>query len=69
MTWLRFVPYAAIAALLLGVAWWLYDAGGDATRADQLEQTNQTQRRITDADARGPRTPDDVDLRLRDGTF
>jgi hypothetical protein len=69
MTWLRLAPYVAIAALLLGAAWWLYDAGGDAACVNRLEQTNQTQRRITDADARGSRTPDDVDRRLRDGTF
>jgi hypothetical protein len=44
-------------------------AGGNAARVDQLEQTNDTQRRINDADATGPRTPDAVDQRLRDGSF
>ena len=44
-------------------------AGGNAERVDQLEQTNHTQRRINDADATGPRTPDAVDQRLRDGKF
>lgn len=44
-------------------------AGGHAERVDRLEQTNETQRRINDADATGPRTPDAVDQRLRDGRF
>ena len=62
---------AAVAAL--GVAGWIYlegrSTGGNAVRVDQLERTNETQRSITDADANGPRTPDDVDRRLRDGSF
>ena len=62
---------AAVAAL--GIAGWIYlegrSTGGNAIRVDQLERTNETQRRITDADAHGPRTPDDVDRRLRDGSF
>jgi hypothetical protein len=44
-------------------------AGGNAARVDQLGKTIETQRSITDADAHGPRTPDDVDRRLRDGRF
>ena len=65
---------AVIAAVaVLGVAGWIYlegrSTGGNAVRVDQLERTNETQRSITDADARGPRTPDDVDRRLRDGSF
>lgn len=44
-------------------------AGGNAARVGRLEQTNDTQRRINDADATGPRTPDAVDRRLRDGSF
>ena len=43
--------------------------GGNVARVDQLKKTNETQRSITDADAHGPRTPDDVDRRLRDGSF
>lgn len=66
---IRFAPYIAIAVLLAGAAWWLYDAGGDAERGRSAEKTIETQRSITDADARGPRTPDDVDRRLRDGSF
>lgn len=44
-------------------------AGGDAARVDRLGKTIEIQRSITDADAHGPRTPDDVDRRLRDGSF
>lgn len=44
-------------------------SGGNVARVDQLKKTNETQRSITDADAHGPRTPDDVDRRLRDGSF
>jgi hypothetical protein len=44
-------------------------AGGNAARVDQLGKTIENQRSITDADAHGPRTPDDVDRRLRDGRF
>lgn len=44
-------------------------AGGNAARVDQLEHTNDAQRRINDADATGPRSPDAVDQRLRDGRF
>ena len=44
-------------------------AGGNAAHVDQLGKTIETQRSITDADAHGPRTPDDVDRRLRDGSF
>ena len=62
-----------VALLLLIGAGAIYlegrSAGGNAVRVDQLERTNQTQRSITDADAIGPRTPDDVDRRLRDGSF
>ena len=63
----------AVIAAVLGVAGWIYlegrSTGGNAVRVDQLERTNETQRSITDADAHGPRTPDDVDRRLRDGSF
>jgi hypothetical protein len=65
---------AVIAAVaVLGIAGGIYlkgrSTGGNAVRVDQLERTNETQRSITDADAHGPRTPDDVDRRLRDGSF
>lgn len=59
----------AVAVLVVGAAWWLYDSGGDAERGRAAGRTIETQRSITDADARGPRTPDAVDRRLRDGTF
>lgn len=59
----------AAAIAVLAAAWWLYDEGRDAGRADSLRGTIDTQRKINDADALGPRTPDDVDKRLRDGRF
>ena len=56
-----------------GIALLMYDKGRDSgsseVRVEQLEKTNETQRKIEDADAHGPRTPDDVDRRLRDGRF
>ena len=56
-----------------GLAFFIYDKGHDSgtaeVRVEQLEKTNEIQRKIEDADAHGPRTPDDVDRRLRDGRF
>ncbi|SEP41450.1 hypothetical protein SAMN02990966_05905 [Rhodospirillales bacterium URHD0017] len=56
-----------------GIALFIYDKGHDSgtteVRVEQLEKTNEIQRKIEDADAHGPRTPDDVDRRLRDGRF
>lgn len=66
---LRALPYIAIAALLAGAGWWFYATGGAVERGRTATRTIETQRDITDADAHGPRTPDDVDRRLRDGTF
>lgn len=60
---------AALAAIALGALWWAFSEGKHAARTDSLENTIATQRSITDADARGPRTPHDVDRRLRDGSF
>jgi hypothetical protein len=65
---------ALIAVVAVGgIAFFIYDEGKDAgqtgVRVEQLEKTNETQRKIEDADAHGPRTPDDVDRRLRDGSF
>jgi hypothetical protein len=54
---------------VLGAMWWAFSEGRHAARTDNLENTIATQRSITDADAHGPRTPDDVDRRLRDGSF
>jgi len=65
----RLILAGVAAAGVLAVAWWLYDAGGDAREAGGLKTTIETQRSITDADAHGPRTPDAVDQRLRDGRF
>jgi hypothetical protein len=60
---------AALATIVLAAMWWAFSEGKDVARADNLENTIATQRSITDADAHGPRTPDDVDRRLRDGRF
>ena len=60
---------AVLMTVALGAMWWAFSEGKDAARADHLEKTIATQRSITDADAHGPRTPDDVDRRLRDGSF
>jgi hypothetical protein len=60
---------AVLVTIALGAMWWAFREGKHAAHADNLENTIATQRSITDADARGPRTPDDVDRRLRDGSF
>jgi hypothetical protein len=60
---------AAMTTIVLGAMWWAFREGKDVARADHLENTLATQRSITDADAHGPRTPDDVDRRLHDGSF
>ena len=60
---------AALVAITLGATWLAFDEGKQAAKTDNLEKTIAIQRSITDADARGPRTPDDVDRRLRDGSF
>lgn len=62
-----------VVVVAAGGAFWIYEEGKGSgkteVRVEQLEKTNETQRKIEDADARGPRTPDDVDRRLRDGSF
>lgn len=60
---------AALVAIAFGAMWWAFNEGKGAARTDNLENTLATQRSIIDADAHGPRTPDDVDRRLRDGSF
>ena len=60
---------AMLTTIVLGAMWWAFSEGKGAAHTDNLENTIATQRSITDADARGPRTPDDVDRRLRDGSF
>lgn len=60
---------AALVTIVLGAMWWAFSEGKHTARADNLEKTIATQRSITDADAHGPRTSDDVDRRLRDGSF
>jgi hypothetical protein len=70
---LRVWLIAGAAAATLAIAAWIYlegrSAGSNAERVDQFGKTIATQRSIFDADAHGPRTPDDVDRRLRDGRF
>lgn len=69
----KWLIVGVIAAVLAGAAVYLTgalrQAGRDAERADQNAKTIQIQEKINDADARGPRTPDAVDRRLRDGNF
>lgn len=62
---------AVVLALVGAAAIYLEgrSSGSNAVRVDQLGKTIATQRSITDADANGPRIPDDVDRRLRDGKF
>jgi hypothetical protein len=75
MSFLTSKPGIAVIASMavLAAVGWIYlegsSSGGNAARVDQLGKAIETQRSITDADARGPRTPDDVDRRLRDGSF
>ena len=54
------------ALLVLGL---VFSKGEQAGQAKDLKATTKTQERINDADARGARTPGDVDKRLRDGKF
>lgn len=69
----KWLAGGAVALLLAGAAVYvtstLRQGGRDAERADQNARTIKTQEKINDADARGPRTPDAVDRRLRDGKF
>jgi hypothetical protein len=60
---------AALMTIALGAMGWAFIEGKGVARTDNLKKTIATQRSITDADAHGPRTPDDVDRRLRDGSF
>ena len=67
--WTRLLVVGAIGAGLLLVVGRLLGAGRAQERADQTERNQVIRRRMEDAEARGPRTADDVDRRLRDGTF
>lgn len=60
---------AALVTIALGALCWAFSEGKRVVRTENLEKTIAIQRSITDADAHGPRTPDDVDRRLRDGSF
>lgn len=59
----------AFMLVLLGAVLKLIGIGRSQERGAQAQRTVETQKRITDADAAGPRTADDVDKRLHDGTF
>ena len=63
------VAVTVLAGTAVYVTGALRQAGRDAERADQNAKTIKTQENINDADAHGPRTPDAVDRRLRDGKF
>jgi hypothetical protein len=65
----KLVIVTALMTIALGAMWWAFSEGKHAAHTNNLKNTIATQRSITDADARGPRTPDDVDRRLRDGNF
>lgn len=60
---------AAFVGLVLLAVLKLIGIGRDQERGKQLQRNAEAQERITNADARGPRTADDVDDKLRDGTF
>jgi hypothetical protein len=69
----KWILAGVVAIALAGAAVYITGAlrqgGRDAERADQGAKTIKRQEKINDADARGPRTPDAVDRRLRDGSF
>lgn len=71
IAWLRSPLGIALAATVTAVVLLVlvFREGRQAGKAEDLEITIKAQGRIKDADARGPRTPDDVDRRLRDGSF
>lgn len=62
---------AVLAAIALfgGYTLYVYDSGRGAAKTEDLKATIETQKKIDDAQAHGPRTPDAVDQRLRDGSF
>lgn len=62
------IALAAVIAALAAVVWLLHE-GGEIQKGKDAKATTETQRRIDDADARGPRTFDDADKRLKDGRF
>lgn len=66
---------AVIGLLMMLAAAFFYfrhserDVGRAEEKAKQTEQVNTIQKRIDDAAANGPRTPGDVNKRLRGGSF
>jgi hypothetical protein len=67
--WRHLATVGAIALALLAAVARLIADGRALERAAQAERNEATRRRMEDAEARGPRTADDVDRRLHDGTF
>lgn len=68
----RWWPLVLAGAVIVAVGliyWFGKRAGLTEAQLDGLRRTVETQRRIIDADARGPRTADDAARRMRDGTF
>jgi hypothetical protein len=64
---------AAIAITVAGGLWFVFHkgetSGAAAVTVKVQQRTIEVQRKITDAEAAGPRTPSDVVQRLLDGTF
>lgn len=62
------IALAGVTAALIAVVWLLHE-GGEIQKGKDAKATTETQKRIDDADAKGPRTSDDVDRRLKEGKF
>lgn len=67
--WSKIVFGAVFVGLLLLAVLKLIGAGKKIEQAEQAKRNDTTRRRMEDADARGPRSADDVDKRLRSGEF
>lgn len=67
--WLKLIGAVLLAAIPVVAYFFGRSAGGTAERARQQRATLDALRRITDADANGPRDADDAVDRLRRGDF
>lgn len=71
--WRRALPWLALAAaillFILGARRTGEKAGRAAERIDNMERTNDAQRRMLEAGADRPRNRDDLVDRLREGGF
>ena len=67
--WAKLALVGAVALALLGVYAAIRKGGGDAQRAKDLAAGAAVKRRMDDAEARGPRTRDDVVDSLRKHDF